>query len=882
MHSRQLVLSMLLMAAMAAGEVHCAAATQSFSVSGKVCDAATGEPLPGAVVNIDEIWAITGEDGCFELDRIQAGEYTLASSLLGYVDASVDIKVTSDVSGIEIRMKQSSLALSEVVVTAQRPKDGIGTTHDIGRNALDHLQLSNMTDMSALLPGGKTANPDLTSASSFSVRSGGSSAGNAAFSTAVEVDGVRIGNNAGFAEMSGVDTRSIAVDNVESVEVISGVPSAEYGDLGSGMVKIRTKRGRSPLSVTFAVNPRTWQTSLSKGIDLGAKAGILNLSAEWANATRNLTSPYESYTRRGIGAVLSNTFGSNLRFELGVNGNIGGMDSKDDPDAFKGEYSKTRDNAFRANTSLTWLVNRSWITNLSADAYVNYADNLSHVHKYNSSASMLPAVHNESEGYSIAVLLPEGEYYSDAMVDSKELDFGGSLKYTFNYRWDDMRSALKAGLQWKSSGNVGKGEYYLDPDLAANGFRPRDYSEYPFMHTVSAYAEEDFTFPFGLRFTAGIRYDRVFVKGTRYTNLGSFSPRLNVRYDFSEHLSLRAGWGLAEKLPSFYILYPKPQYRDILVSSGYEDDQLYYRYYTMPCPIEYNPDLKWQRNENAEVGIDAAFAGLSMSLVGYCNITRNPYKFSNSYTYLELDRDGVTDKTFVAVSRQDNGAPVYRAGAELTVDFPQIRPLRTSFRLDAAYGWSRTDDSSPYYYYNTGWSHPSIPSRSYPYVGVYANGGNSNLMIRGEVSSSLNANLTSITHIPEARLVITLRLEASLFTRSRNLPAGGTDVMYPDAYLSVEDGGSVLHPFTERNKDQDEFMDLVIRPTNDYLFDQDGYGAYASANLSVTKEIGDAVSLSFFANNFTNARPYVVSMATGVAAIFTPAFYYGLTCRIKL
>lgn len=871
---------MVLLAAV--GESLCAAAPRGFSVRGRVSDAATGEALAGAVVNVDELWAISGEDGSFVIDRVQPGDYSLNSTLLGYVDCSMDITVSGDVSGIELKMKASSLALSEVVVTAQRPKDGIGTTHDIGRNALDHLQLSNMTDMSALLPGGKTSNPDLTTASSFTVRSGGNLAGNAAFSTAVEVDGVRVGNNAGFSEMAGVDTRSIAVDNVESVEVISGVPSAEYGDLGSGMVRIRTKRGRSPLSVTFSVNPRTWQTSLSKGIDLGAKAGILNLSAEWANATKKLISPYESYTRRGLGAVLSNTFGNNLHFEFGFNGNIGGMDTKDDPDAFKGEYSTQRDNALRANTSLNWLVNRPWITNLSADAYLNYADNLSHSHTYHSAASMLPAVHFESEGYSNAVLLPEGEYYSDSMVDSKELDAGASLKYTLNYRWSGMRSAFKAGLQWKTSGNVGKGEYFLNPDLADNGFRPRDYSEYPFMHTVSAYAEEDFSFPFGLRFTAGLRYDRVLIKGTRYSNVGSLSPRLNIRYDFSDNFSIRAGWGLAEKLPSFYMLYPKPEYRDILVTSGFEDSQLFYKYYTVPCPIEYNPELKWQRNQNAELGLDASFAGINLSLVGYYNLTLNPYKFSNRYEYLELDRDGVLDKTFVAVSRQDNGAPIYRAGVELTMDFPQIRPLRTSFRLDAAYGWSMTDDDSPYYYYNVGWSHPTIASRSYPYVGVYANGGDDNLMIRGEINSSLDANLTSITHIPEARLVITLRLEASIFSRSRNLPTGGTDVLYPDAYLTVEDGGTVLHPFTERNKEQDEFRDLIMSPSNDYLFDQDGYGAYASANLSVTKEIGDAVSLSFFANNFTNARPYVVSMATGVGAIFTPAFYYGLTCRIKL
>ena len=859
-----------------------AAAPRDFRVGGRVYDASSGESLAGVVVNIDELWAISGEDGTFLIEGVQGGEYDLRATLLGYVDYSLTMTVSRDIDNFEIRMKESSLALQEVVVTAQRPKDGIGTSHDIGRNALDHLQLSNMTDMAALLPGGRTSNPDLTAASSFSVRSGGTAAGNAAFSTAVEVDGVRIGNNAGFGEMTGVDTRSIAVDNVESVEVISGVPSAEYGDLGSGMVRIRTKRGKSPLSVTFSVNPRTYQASLSKGIDLGAKAGILNLSAEWANATKKLTSPYESYTRRGIGAVWSNNFDGGLRFELGINGNIGGMDSKDDPDAFKGEYSKARDNTLRANTSLTWLLNRSWVTNLNFDAYLNYADNLSHHHKYNSAASALPAVHSEQEGYSYAVLLPEGEYYSDAMTDSRELDAGASLKYTLNRRWNGMRSAFKAGLQWKASGNVGKGEYYLDPSLAENGFRPRDYSEYPFMHTLSAYAEEDFSFPFGLRFTAGLRYDRIFVKGTRYSDVGSLSPRINIRYDIGRNLSLRAGWGLAEKLPSFYILYPEPRYRDILVSSGYDDGQLYYRYYTQPCPIEYNPDLEWQRNENAELGLDASLGGIGLSLVGYLNITRNPYKFSNSYRYLELDRDGLLDKTFVAVARQDNGAPVYRSGAELTVDFPQIRPLRTSFRLDAAYSWSRTDDSSPYYYYNEGWSHPTIPSRSYPYVGVYANGGNSNLMIRGEVSSSLNANLTSITHIPEARLVITVRIEASLFSRSLNLPSGQTDVVYPTAYLTVEDGGQTLHFFTDRNKEQDEFRDLVVRPSNDYLFARDGYGAYASANLSVTKEIGDAVSLSFFANNFTNARPYVVSMATGVGAIFTPAFYYGLTCRIKL
>lgn len=854
-----------------------------YNISGVVRDAASGEPLAGAVVNIDELWAVTEVDGSFTVERVSSGKCTLKTSLLGYVDVSMPLEVKADIKNLEIKMQVSTLALKEVVVTAQRPHDGTGTTHNVGRDALNQLQLSNMTDMTALLPGGKTSNPDLTSSGSFSIRSAGATAGNAAFSTAVEVDGVRLGNNAAFGQMSGVDTRSVAVDNVESVEVISGVPSAEYGDLGSGMVKIHTKRGRTPLNLAFTVNPRTWQTSVSKGVGLPGDGGVLNLSAEWARATKKLTSPYESYTRRGLGITYSNTFAKVLRFEAGVNGNLGGMDSKDDPDAFVGEYSKVRDNTLRANTSLTWLLNRPWITNLKADAFVNYADNLSHNHKYNSSASQLPAVHSEQEGYSYATLLPAGKYFSDQMVDSRELDYGASLKYSLVNRLGGYKSAFKAGVQWKANGNVGEGEYYLDPDLAADGYRPRPYRDYPFMHNISAYVEEDFTFPFGLELTAGLRMEDVIVKGSDYNNVRSFTPRLNAKWQITKDLAVRGGWGVAEKLPSFYILYPKQEYRDILVGSGYDAaGQLYYKYYTIPYKIEYNPDLKWQRNENAEVGIDATLLGTDISLVAFSNITRNPYDFTNNYSVVVLEREGVTDRTFVATRRQDNGAPVYRAGAELTADFPEIKPLRTSLRLDASYNWSKTDDAGLYYYYNNGWSHSSIEGRSYQYVGVYANGGNSNLMIRGKISRSLDANLTAITHIPEARLVITCRIEASIFSRSMNIPTGGEKALYPVAYLDVEDDTPVLHPFTADMKYDPAFRDLVIKPNNDYLFNLDGYGAYASANLNVTKEMGDHFSLSFFANNFTNSRPYVVSLATGVGAIFTPAFYYGLTCRIKL
>ena len=63
--------------------------------------------------------------------------------------------------------------------------------------------------------------------------------------------------------------------------------------------------------------------------------------------------------------------------------------------------------------------------------------------------------------------------------------------------------------------------------------------------------------------------------------------------------------------------------------------------------------------------------------------------------------------------------------------------------------------------------------------------------------------------------------------------------------------------------------------------------AYYSANLSVTKEIGDHVSVSFYANNFFNTMKTVHSSQTDLdtslfSSSYIPSYYYGLSLRLKL
>ena len=72
-------------------------------------------------------------------------------------------------------------------------------------------QIMNVGEISTLLPGGKTVNSTLINDDRMSLRSDGSEKGNASFGTAVEVDGVRVDNNAIMGETTGVSTHEASV-----------------------------------------------------------------------------------------------------------------------------------------------------------------------------------------------------------------------------------------------------------------------------------------------------------------------------------------------------------------------------------------------------------------------------------------------------------------------------------------------------------------------------------------------------------------------------------------------------------------------------------------------------------------------------------------------
>ncbi|MCK9305250.1 MAG: TonB-dependent receptor, partial [Bacteroidales bacterium] len=200
----------------------------AYTIKGVVYESDSKTPIEMALVNLPDLnlWATTNSKGEFVINKVFGGSTRLEITCLGYQKLEMKLTVEKNLDNLAFKLNEDNLKLETVVVTAQENRAAMSTSTKMDRQAIDHLQVINPTDIMSLMPGGKTVNPNLMTQSIFTLRGGD---GNGSFGTAVEVDGVRLSSNSSMTGLSGVDTRNLSASNFESVEVITGVPSVEYG-----------------------------------------------------------------------------------------------------------------------------------------------------------------------------------------------------------------------------------------------------------------------------------------------------------------------------------------------------------------------------------------------------------------------------------------------------------------------------------------------------------------------------------------------------------------------------------------------------------------------------------------------------------------------------
>ena len=938
---------------------------QQITIAGRVTDEETQKPIEFASILMKEngLWAITGADGSFHIKNIPAGKVVLTIQCLGYATRQIALDINKDIPRLRINLKQENLKLDEVTVTAKRKDNESTTSYTIDRAALDQQQLLNVSDIATLLPGGKTVNATLMSDNRIALRSGSQEKGSPSFGTAIEVDGMRLDNNATAGETAGASTRTISSSNIESIEIVTGIPSVEYGDLSNGVVKVNTRKGKSPFIVEGKLNQHTQQIALNKGFDLGSRSGVLNASFEHARSFSNAASPHTAYQRNILSLNYMNIFmreTTPLTLNIGLTGNIGGYNAEADPDNELDDYSKSRDNNLRAHFELNWLLNKKWITNLSLRGSLSTVDRKSEDYTHTNSATTLANLHAMEEGYFIAtnydsnpnapiILGPTGYWHVKQFNDSKPINGSLRLKADWTRRFDKMMSRLMLGAEYTGSRNNGQGSYYDDLRYAPT-WREYRYDDLPALNNIALYAEEKVSIPTSklstLEITAGLRDDITIINGSEYGTVSSLSPRFNGRYTFWKNrrkrvvseLVLHAGWGKSVKLPSFQVLYPSPSYYDIEVfrSPSTANNTTVSAWYTRPSKALYNPDLKWQYTNQTDIGIEMNIKGTRVSLSAFHHRTYNPYMATTEYTPfsyfytpvsalegLTIPTDGRTytiDPTtgtvtvssadgssavvpnnerrfYLSNTRYINASPLDRYGLEWIIDFKQFKALNTSLRFDGNYYYYKSEDETLFASMHNSNTKMTGTGEPYQYIGWYrgTNGTSTaqTSIANGAISKTLNLNTTITTHIPKIRLIMALRIESTLYSYRKNLSNFEGDV-YPE-YYTTWDAPDTKIPFAEKfqwAKDNDatlynDLQNLVVHPNTAYVMNANRISAYYSANLSVTKEIGDHVSISFYANNFFNNMKTVHSSQTDLdASLFSssyiPSYYYGLSLRLKL
>ncbi|MBI2619052.1 MAG: TonB-dependent receptor [Ignavibacteriales bacterium] len=209
-------------------------------IAGRVLDAKTRDPLPGAniVVEGTTLGSSTDLQGRYVILNVPPGNYTVTASFIGYKRMQVtDVRISIDfTTTVDFALEEGDIELDVVIVEGERTplirKDLTNPVASISAETISELPVTEISQVIGLQAGITVDNDG-----SIHIRGGH---GN---EIAYTLNGVNINNP--YENSRSV---SLATNAVQEVSVSSGTFSAEYGTTLSGVVNFVTKEGGRSLN----------------------------------------------------------------------------------------------------------------------------------------------------------------------------------------------------------------------------------------------------------------------------------------------------------------------------------------------------------------------------------------------------------------------------------------------------------------------------------------------------------------------------------------------------------------------------------------------------------------------------------------------------------
>jgi len=241
------------------------------TIEGTVIDAATGESLPGATVQVLEegIGSATDDEGRYTIESVPAGDQRLRVQFVGYevITRSVEVPGGETITQ-NFELEQETAQLDEVVVSGYRPEtDRVEAGATSGISGED-VELSGVESTEGSLQG-RAAGVRVLSESGqpgagFSVNVRGAISVNAGTDPLYIVDGVQVNKEDNLSFGNGNPLSSLNPNDIESIQVLKDASAAAiYGaQAANGVVVIETKSGQAG------------DTQINFGTQLGTRSEI--------------------------------------------------------------------------------------------------------------------------------------------------------------------------------------------------------------------------------------------------------------------------------------------------------------------------------------------------------------------------------------------------------------------------------------------------------------------------------------------------------------------------------------------------------------------------------------------------------------------------------
>ena len=893
-----------------------------------VTETGGGEPLSYAVCSLTPAEgaacvATADEAGVCLFRNVRPGTYRVQVFYMGQTFRQPDIEVGNEAQRtVATRVSYNPVRIGEVVVTASESKT-LSATSRIGLDAIRHIQPSSIADLLELLPGGRSSDPDFSAPQSIRLREAspaGSNYETSSLGTQFLIDGVPVSNDANLQATpaysnygtsfvnSGVDMRSISTDDIESVEIVRGIPSVEYGDLTSGMVKVNRKRGGNDLHARFKADMSSKLFYAGKGFEWGETDKLTaNISLNWLDAKSDPRNTRQNYTRLTGSLRVDKEWKSASRFNYALGGNVDYTGSFDDEksdrnldngdiplERYKSSYNRVAMGTRFRMAAREERFFRSLDITLSATMENDVIDRW----KYVAMVGEVPLSTNLDEGEWDVTVVPT-EYEAALRVEGRPFYGYGKAVASFRLERGESVYGFKAGTDWSMSKNYGDGTVFdpARPFSVDMNMRPRVFSGIPALHQGAFFLENNSTLPLGafrLKWMAGLRAQTMMGLGGRYALQGKvyLDPRLNLRLDLPRfevlgdemRLALAGGTGWHTKMPTIDQLFPDPVYYDVTQLNYWSTDVSKRRINVRVFKFDVtNYDLRAARNFKWEIRGDADWKGYSLSVTYFREDMKSGFRSSGepvTMVYKDYDEEAidgtalagppsldatpyVTDTLLTTLSRTTNGSRTQKQGIEFTLVTPRIRPLLTKFTVTGA--WFRTlyDNSRSEYYQPA----VTIGGKTYPYIGYYEDED-------GYVREMFNTNFTADTQVPRLGLIFSSSFQCLWFTGSRTEWKNP----YPIAYV---DKHNVRHPFTEESA-RNPLLAELVREYNSTVYDYNRVPFSMNINLKVTKTLyRDKIALAVFANKLLDYTPsYRTRYGSLVRRDVTP--YFGMELNFKL